>query len=520
MKLSPSALPLLLLVNTAAAAPAADLVTSALPGFPDHRDKFDVYSGFLNVTSPTLKEETGYDQLMIHYQFDTSMNDPTSDPVSIWHTGGPGGSSMYGLYGELGYFQISSSGLLANDDYSFNKVSNMLYLESPAGSFLTPTAEGMSSGFSYCMIDGKRQDVCNWNDISQAAAYTASLTEFFRQFPEFSSNDVLMIGESYAGQYLPNIANYILTSENTDPALAARLKGIAVGNGCWGGGENSFMCNGPNEDRDTVELMHGKGLVSKKLYNKIQSVCAFEETAVEFDSATAAPDPSVECEALLEEMDKQVGPYNIYNVYDNCPSDDLDDDGSSTATSQKETWERISGKSSRFINKYLHMNAHRFWSARQELDAMGGGYDWTCGQFDAIPDWFARADVREVLHMPAESMTSSFNYDLSGPASVTLYPSLLQSGLRVLIYNGDADACVPYIGNEIWTTGMEERGYVEEVDAWHTWFIDEADATASGASTSYKVLGDGMDESGKMFQFVTIRLAGHEVPGFNPRAGY
>ncbi|GMI05607.1 hypothetical protein TrVE_jg1091 [Triparma verrucosa] len=151
MKLSPSALPLLLLINTATAAPAAIF-------------------GFLNVTSLTLKEETGYDQLMIRYQFDTSMNDPTSDPVSIWHTGGPGGSSMYGLYGELGYFQISSSGLLANDDYSFNKVSNMLYLESPAGSFLTPTAEGMSSGFSYCMIDGKRQDVCNWNDMSQAAA--------------------------------------------------------------------------------------------------------------------------------------------------------------------------------------------------------------------------------------------------------------------------------------------------------------------------------------------------------------
>ena len=201
-------------------------------------------------------------------------------------------------------------------------------------------------------------------------------------------------------------------------------------------------------------------------------------------------------------------------VYDNCPSDD-----DSTGLSQKEMWHQASGKSSRFINKYLHANAHRFLEARRELDEMGGGYDWTCGQFDAIPDWFSRADVRDALHMPAESMTSSFNYDLSGPASVTLYPTLLQSGLRVLIYNGDADACVPYIGNEIWTTGMEERGYVEEVDAWHTWFIEDSDATASGASTSYKVTGSEED-SGKMFQFVTIRLAGHEVPGFNPRAGY
>ena len=67
---------------------------------------------------------------------------------------------------------------------------------------------------------------------------------------------------------------------------------------------------------------------------------------------------------------------------------------------------------------------------------------------------------------------------------------------------------------------MEARGVVEEVDAWHTWFIDSVeDATATGASTSYKVV-DGKSKTGEMFQFVTVRLAGHEVPGFNPRAGF
>lgn len=32
--------------------------------------------------------------------------------------------------------------------------------------------------------------------------------------------------------------------------------------------------------------------------------------------------------------------------------------------------------------------------------------------------------------------------------------------LQVLIYNGDADACVPYIGNEEWTTGMLQQAPV------------------------------------------------------------
>ena len=463
-------------------------------------------TSLFHLSSPTLLAETGYDNLMIHYQFDTSMQTPSTDPLSVWHTGGPGGSSMYGLYGELGYFQVSSSGLLANDDYSFNKVSNMLYLESPAGSFLTPTDAGMSSGFSYCLVGGERQETCSWNDTTQAAAYTATLTEFYNQFPEYAPNDLYFIGESYAGQYIPNIANYILTSPAVDPALKARLKGIAVGNGCWGGGDE-FMCNGPNEDRDLVELYHGKGLVSTKLYKQIQTTCAFSATEVEFDSPSAAPAPSAECEALMKIMDDQVGPFNIYNVYDNCPTDDV------------AMWMQTSGMGARQLNTFLHTNAHRWNEAKAELDAMGGGYDWTCGQFDAIPVYFAKSEVREALHMPMESLTSGFDYDLSGPASVTLYPSLLQAGLRVLIYNGDADACVPYIGNEIWTTGMEERGYVTEVDSWHTWYISDTDSVATGASTSYKVVG-GDVETGEMFQFVTIRLSGHEVPGFNPRAGY
>lgn len=253
-------------------------------------------------------------------------------------------------------------------------------------------------------------------------------------------------------------------------------------------------------------------LISSKLYKKIQATCAFSETSVPFDSSTPAPDPSLECSALLDLMEEQVGPFNIFNVYDNCPNED-------SAASFK-AWREKTGKGLRWVRQYLLANIHRpIHEVKQELSDLGGGYDWTCGQFDAIPDWFSRSDVRSALHLPETSMTSQFNYDLSGPASVTLYPSLLASGLRVLIYNGDADACVPYIGNEIWTTGMEAMGVVEEVDAWHTWFAGADDATATGAATSYKVVG-GKRETGEMFQFITVRLAGHEVPGFAPRAGF
>lgn len=47
-----------------------------------------------------------------------------------------------------------------------------------------------------------------------------------------------------------------------------------------------------------------------------------------------------------------------------------------------------------------------------------------------------------------------------------VYPALI-SKYRVLIYNGDVDACVPYNDNEMWTSGM---GYTASA-AWHAWSV-------------------------------------------------
>lgn len=96
-----------------------------------------------------------------HGRFVTSQEDPATDPVVLWLNGGPGCSSLDGFLSENGPFHVSLTlcvpslmkglmGLMAdriarvfqvNDDgttlyenlYSWNKIANMLYLESPAG---------------------------------------------------------------------------------------------------------------------------------------------------------------------------------------------------------------------------------------------------------------------------------------------------------------------------------------------------------------------------------------------------
>lgn len=97
----------------------------------------------------------------------------------------------------------------------------------------------------------------------------------------------------------------------------------------------------------------------------------------------------------------------------------------------------------RWLISYLRgkMNSNSMKDAHAELRELSGGYDWSCGGMDAMVTFFNRADVRKALHLGKPGM-STFDYDASGPASITLYPELITK-LRVLIYNGDADSCVP-----------------------------------------------------------------------------
>ena len=104
---------------------------------------------------------------------------------------------------------------------------------------------------------------------------------------------------------------------------------------------------------------------------------------------------------------------------------------------------------------------------------------------------------------------------------MALYPPLIAypnagTGVRVLIYNGDSDACVPYKGNEEWTEDLAAAGNITLVKAWHPWFAktDKSKGTIpAGYATTYK-----SSTTDKDFSFVTIRLAGHMVPAFQPAA--
>ena len=53
-------------------------------------------------------------------------------------------------------------------------------------------------------------------------------------YPQFKPNKFFITGESYAGVYVPTLAEAIVNGELDGSYTGASLTGIAVGNGCTG----------------------------------------------------------------------------------------------------------------------------------------------------------------------------------------------------------------------------------------------------------------------------------------------
>ncbi|XP_026487666.2 venom serine carboxypeptidase-like [Vanessa tameamea] len=167
----------------------------------------DSYAGYLTVN----KE---YNANLWFWYFPVADKSVEETPWIIWLQGGPGASSLYGLFTEIGPFVITEDNQIEEIKYSWGKNHSLLFIDNPVG-----------TGFSF--TDDDRGFATNQTTIGENL-YIA-LQQFLTMFPELRKAPLTVAGESYAGKHIPSLGVQILWNKDHDEPI--NLQGLAIGNG-------------------------------------------------------------------------------------------------------------------------------------------------------------------------------------------------------------------------------------------------------------------------------------------------
>ncbi|KAH9326159.1 hypothetical protein KI387_006337 [Taxus chinensis] len=427
-----------------------------MPGFADVQEEYDDggprlverninlniggHSGS-EATLDDLGHHAGYFQLehthaaKMFYFFFESRGSKADDPVVLWMTGGPGCSSELAVFYENGPFKIADNLTLVWNDYGWDKVSNLIFVDQPTG-----------TGFSYStdVRDFRHDENGVSNDMYDF------LQAFFKEHPKYANNDFFITGESYAGHYIPAVTSRVHQGNKDNKGLPINLKGFAIGNG---------LTDPSIQYKAYTDYALEMGLITEADYkriNKIYPACELSIKLCGTKGTISCFASYLVCNSIFSSIISIAGNINYYDVRKQC-SGSLCYDFSN-------------------MEKYLNQGSVR--------DALGVG------------------DRKFVSCSPTvyEAMLTDWMRNLE-----VGIPTLIEDGIKLLVYAGEYDLICNWLGNSRWVNSMEWSGHEDFTKApTKPFLVDDKEA---GLITSYGPLS-----------FLKVHDAGHMVPMDQPKA--
>ncbi|KII83244.1 hypothetical protein PLICRDRAFT_455809 [Plicaturopsis crispa FD-325 SS-3] len=441
---------------------------------PDELVSHPAFAGHkLRMTEPKLcdssvKQHSGYldiaEDKHLFFWFFESRTAPSEAPLVLWLNGGPGCSSSTGLLFELGPCSIADEGKnTTHNPYSWNSNANVIFLDQP-----------VNVGFSYAE-DGT---TVNTSPVAGQDVY-AFLELFLGRFPQYAKLPFHIAAESYGGTYGPNIASVIhkengaLSLSKAPGLLPINLKSLILGNGLTDpytqmAAVPDFACDGPYPVYDDPQ-----GPECSALRAKVPTCQRLIKSCYDFNSRLTCVPALLYCNSQLLGPLMQLG-LNPYDVRRKC---NKDEDGD------------LCYKQMNWIDTWMNIPANKL----------------ALGVDPARKFASCNMEVNQGFAFQGDGMHDSSK----------LIPELVESGIRLLVYAGNADMMCNFIGNERWVEALDSSFHDEFVKAEHLPWVTAESGRKAGLVRS---AGGGGATAGNI-TFVAVHEAGHMVPYDQPEAG-
>ncbi|RHZ10396.1 hypothetical protein DYB26_008707 [Aphanomyces astaci] len=402
-------------------------------------DDDELFCGIARQKSGYIKLPHKEDAHYFYWFFESRRNSNT-DPLVLWLTGGPGCSSMMALLHENGPCVIDKDLRTQLNPLSWNNIANMLWLDQPTG-----------VGFSY----GASEDFDS-NEDQVGENIWNFLQGWLRENPSFIGRDFFIVGESYGGHFVPAAAHSIYTQNKLSKGLHIPLQGIAIGNGLT----DPLVQYAHATDMTTNA--YNLTLVSDKQRDEMNALvpeCIRLIASCQNDS-NVCDDALGFCHGNLVTPLFTTTSRNPYDIRLDCPGQ-------------------------QGVGCYDFSYIEAFLNSPGTMAKLGVNTD-------RVPVWKeCNFDINQQFSLDWMKVYSQ------------LVPPLLEDGIRVLIYAGDADLMVNWQGNEAWTLALPWSGQREF-------------KRATEKPTLFQGKQVGYSRSYENLAFLRVFNAGHMVPMDQP----
>lgn len=431
-----------------------------LPGL-NYDIEFNQFSGYLNLTNSTKH---------IHYWFVESEENSESAPVVFWTNGGPGCSGLIGFMTEQGPFRPMEDGTLKPNEWAWNKIANMVFLEQPTG-----------VGFSYSDDSSEY----NIGDDQAAKDNLQIIKSFFDVFPHLKTNPVYITSESYGGHYMPELSLEIINyNKQVDPSNRINFTGMAVGNPYV----DYYSGSGAQ-----METYNNFNLLPKPLWDKyIAEDCTDPKKML---------DDSV-CTTYFVRFSEIIGNLNPYALeFPVCVQ-------AQQATFSDYLKDAFDSQKGSNPFSYLHKSIPNLDEYQPCTDNYANTY-------------LNRMDVKETLNVKSDikweecSRTTKYHMLDKLRSTIHYYKEILEDksvpNFKMMVYSGDVDGVCGTVYTQNW---IFDLGFnYEKKNFWKDWIVD---GMTSGYITKFKTPNSNKSR----LTFATVHDAGHEVPAYKPKEGF